>query len=273
MDPPPPYYTTAAALQAEHRDLATTIRQLSNETIKVDDQFQGVYVELKRDEMFDQSSQSPSNEWAGIRKHFTDILWSTRSTAGELKSRTIELVDVILPAIAEPGEDKQAKIADITQFIDKPAPSLLTTERAAEKITELKQLLGSFSEKSTTGLDEKIRVAREEIAKLEEEAQKQRLKQQEAEKASHGLLGFLHSKPPPIESIDYDSKIKRSQESVQGWEKLRNSIVDGIREICTGLDTIPDRIGSAFSALWLHEKNDSEHLRREVESSTDGNVR
>lgn len=68
-----------------------------------------------------------------------------------------ELVDVIIPAIAEAGEDKQAKLADLTQFIDvstlsrthvtfetaeqilqKPATSLLTTEHAAEKITGLK---------------------------------------------------------------------------------------------------------------------------------------
>lgn len=68
MDVPPPYYSTAAALHAENRDLATTIRHLSNETIKVDEEFQSVYVELKREEMFDQSSQTPSNEWVDIRK-------------------------------------------------------------------------------------------------------------------------------------------------------------------------------------------------------------
>lgn len=65
-------------------------------------------------------------------------------------------------------------INDLRCIIQKPAPSLLTTERAAEKIAELKQQLGSFSEKSTAGLDEKIAAAREEITKLEGDAQKQK---------------------------------------------------------------------------------------------------
>jgi len=157
-------------------------------------------------------------------------------------------------------------------LINRRRPCLLQSAQL-KKITELKQHLGSFSEKFTAGLDKKIAEAREEIAKLEQEAEKQKLKQQETEKASHGLLGFLHQKPPPAELVDYDSKIKRIQENIQGWEKLRNTVEGGIREICSGLDTIPDRVGSAFSALWLHEKSDAEHLRRAVESSADGNVR
>ena len=68
MDLPPPCYTTAAALQAQHRDLASTIRQLSNDTIKVDGQFQSVNVALKRDEMFNEGPNLPSAQWSDIRK-------------------------------------------------------------------------------------------------------------------------------------------------------------------------------------------------------------
>lgn len=68
MDSPLAYYTTAAALQADQRDLATTIRQLSNDTIKLDEQFQAVYSDIKSQEMFDTSPTAPSNQWAETRK-------------------------------------------------------------------------------------------------------------------------------------------------------------------------------------------------------------
>lgn len=68
MDVPPPYYTTVAALQAENQDLSSTIRRLSNETIKLDSLFQSVYIALSLEENFDQSSATPSSEWKVIRE-------------------------------------------------------------------------------------------------------------------------------------------------------------------------------------------------------------
>ncbi|CAE7136418.1 unnamed protein product [Rhizoctonia solani] len=99
------------------------------------------------------------------------------------------------------------------------------------------------------------------------------LKQEEANESSYGLFGRLfHSKPAPVELVDYDTKIWWMQKKIQNWEKLRNGVEGGVRDICTGLDTIPERVGSAFWALWSYEKADTEHLRRVIESSPDGIV-
>ncbi|KAG8697494.1 hypothetical protein FRC09_007821 [Ceratobasidium sp. 395] len=272
MDAPPPYYTTAAALQAEHRDLASTIRVLSHETIKVDDQFQVVYVELKRQEMFDESPDTPSKQWAAIRKLFTDILWSTRTAAGHLKTHTTDLVDAVLPAIAGQDADKAGKMADLTEFIEQPAPSLLTTERVAEEIAELKKQLGAFTDRSAADLSAKISPAKQSLDQLEKESQNQAARQKESEEASRGLFGLFHKpQPPTTELIDYDGRIRKIEDDIAGWEKLNACIVNGVREICTGLDTIPDRVGKIRLTV-VQEKEDAEYLRQAVEASPDGNV-
>jgi len=271
MDPPPPYYTTAAALEATHTDLASIIRQLSNETVKVDGQFQAVYVALKRDEKFDESADLPSNQWSTIRKIYTNLLWLARNTATDLKSHTTELVDIIIPAIGDASETKQGKLDVLTEFINKPAPSLLTTERAAEQIAQLKQQLGPFSDKYIPLLKDKIAEAEKEIALYEEEDKKQNEEKKKEADKSRGVLGFLH-KHPPKEWVDYQTKIKRVQEQIKIWQTLISDVEGGISEIISGLDTIPDRVGSAFSALWLHEKQDAEHIREVVQRSTGGRV-
>lgn len=52
--------------------------------------------------------------------------------------------------------------------------------------------------------------------------------------------------------VNYDGKIKQLTSNIESWEKHRGKVEDGIRKICVSLDTIPDQVGSAFSALWLH---------------------
>ncbi|KAB5590172.1 hypothetical protein CTheo_6390 [Ceratobasidium theobromae] len=272
MAAPPPYYTTQAALQAGHGDLATTIRQLSNMTIKLDGQFQAVFSALKTEEMFDTSPTVPSNRWKDIRGIYTGLMWATRNAATDLKSHTTELVDIIIPAVAEPRAGKEDKIRVIQRFIDKPAPSLLTSERATQQIDQLKQQIGPFIEEYKVGLEAKIAPVKEEIAKFKEADDKQKAEKKKAEEASGGLFGFLHRRPPSIELVDYESKIKRSEGNIEKWKQLSNDLDGYVREICTGLDTIPDRVGSAFSALWIHETEDAQHLRQIIEESPDGNV-
>lgn len=71
MDPPPPYCTPVAPLHDQvgvvQHDLVATIRQLSKETINLDNRFQKVYVSLKH-EVHDASSTPSSNLWAEMHK-------------------------------------------------------------------------------------------------------------------------------------------------------------------------------------------------------------
>ncbi|KAB5590174.1 hypothetical protein CTheo_6392 [Ceratobasidium theobromae] len=273
MDSPLAYYTTAAALQADQRDLATTIRQLSNDTIKLDEQFQAVYSDIKSQEMFDTSPTAPSNQWAETRKIYTNLMWSARHSATKLKTHTtaLELLDVVIRAVADATQAKAAKIDALKNFIEAPVPSLLTAEYATEQVGELKKQLGAFNDKYSAELNEKIAAARAEITQLEEKDKEQKLKNKNAG-GSGGLCGCLRRKPPPADSVDYEGQIKKLQTSISNWEKLRGDVEGGVHEISAKLDSIPDRVGNTFLTLWSHEKGDAEHLKQAVESSSTGTV-
>ncbi|KDN36053.1 hypothetical protein RSAG8_11075, partial [Rhizoctonia solani AG-8 WAC10335] len=117
MNSSPPYYSTFASLQEGDSDLATTTRRLSNETIRVNEEFQSVYSALKPEEMFDSSPDAPSNQWARVRKGYIQTSYGPLGilrpnlkpvlqvfyVAGKPNSEadscasTVELVDIIVP--------------------------------------------------------------------------------------------------------------------------------------------------------------------------------
>ncbi|KAB5590168.1 hypothetical protein CTheo_6386 [Ceratobasidium theobromae] len=285
VDPPPPYYTTAAALQAEHHDLAVTIQHLSDETIKIDNKFQAVYVELKCEEMFDQSSTVPSNEWKEIREIFTHLLWSARRAALAINSNTsgrtgpfslaygktnslwtAELTNTIIYAMADSRKSKEDKLDILKAFIEKAAPSLLSTNHAAEQMTLIKDRLQSFSKRYTAGMNSVIVATKAKIARLDKERKQQEKKEIDV-RSPEPYNDYNGMKP-----IDYEVGIKIAQSYLENRINCRNALEEGIRGICINLDTIPDRVGSAFSALWLHEKNDAEKLYFIVENSPSGIV-
>ncbi|KAB5590167.1 hypothetical protein CTheo_6385 [Ceratobasidium theobromae] len=271
MAAPPPYHATQAALQAGHGDLATTIRQLSHMTIKLDKQLHAVSSALEREEKFDTSPTAPSKKWKDICDIYTRLMWTARDTATILSSHIRILVGSVIPGAAEPGGNKEDKIRSLQRFIDRPAPSLLTTEHAAQQIDRLKQQLGSFIEEYKVGLDAKIVATQEEIAEFKEADDKQKAEVKKAEEARSGLFGLLYPRPC-FEHVNYEWDIKQLEVDIEKWKKFSNDLDGYVREICTGLDTIPHRVGSAFSALWIHEKENAKSLRRMIEESPDGNV-
>ncbi|KAB5590169.1 hypothetical protein CTheo_6387 [Ceratobasidium theobromae] len=265
MDPPPPYCTPVAPLHDQvgvvQHDLVATIRQLSKETINLDNRFQKVYVSLKH-EVHDASSTPSSNLWAEMHK-----VGELENTAAQLKISTTSLIDDIISLVANADETKAAKIDALKNFIAKLAPPLLSAEYAAEQVAELRRQLGEFTAKYVAGLNDKISAAQAEITRLEEKGKDQRL-----DKTKYQDNGLDIIVDPELASVDYKEQIKKLQANIIGWERFRDDVKGGVHEISTGLDRISDYIGGAFLALWSHEKGDIEHLKQRVECSSTGVV-
>ncbi|KAG8739580.1 hypothetical protein FRC10_005408 [Ceratobasidium sp. 414] len=266
---PPPYYTTAAALQAEHRDVASLIRKLSQDIVGTDEAFHRVSVLLAGKPDVVVAPSSLKQEWQAVRKLFQDLIWSARRTATTVSARNGDFIQVIIPLIGEANEPKESKLAELNTFITRPPPKFLTSTEVADQLQQIATKMANILKKYGEHADKVVAQAYADIAKFEEERDKQKREQEAAQTKRGGfsLFGSREVAPPP-EPIDYDSKIAEATYLIEEVNKQRDEITAKAATIKHDLNTIPDQVGSCFSAVWTHLTNDATHLRNRLQGST-----
>ncbi|KAG9085680.1 hypothetical protein FRC06_003497 [Ceratobasidium sp. 370] len=257
-DLPPPYYTTAAALQAEQRDVASLVRKLSQDIVGTDESFHRVSVLLAGKPDVVVAPSSLKQEWQAVRK--ASIL---------IYADVPDFIQVIIPLIGDANEPKEGKLAELNTFIARQPPKFLTSTEVADQLQEITAKISNILKKYGEQADEVVAKAYGDIAKFEEERDKQ---QREQEAASTKRTGFSlfgsREVVLPAEPIDYDSKIAEARYLIEEVNKQRDEINAKAATIRHDLDTIPDQVGSCFSAVWTHLTNDATHLRNRLQGST-----
>ncbi|CAE6503547.1 unnamed protein product [Rhizoctonia solani] len=271
-DLPPPYYASAAALQTEHRDIASVIKQLSETIAKTDQHFYNVGTLLQGYPDVVVAPPDLKDSWRVHRQSFKDMIWEARRAATFVETRNETFIDGILPSIGDASKSKESKIERLATFIARAPPEFLTSMEAPNKCREINNSTPDLLKKYEENADKIVASAQAEIAKLEAERDKQKEKEKASLEKKSRRSWFSYSGPaaasPPPEHIDYDSMIIEEKQKIEAINNQRDNLKSRLADITFALNTIPDQVGHCFLTVWNHLVNDATHLKNRLEGST-----
>ena len=67
----------------------------------------------------------------------------------------------------------------------------------------------------------------------------------------------IHTKAPPVELIDYDSKIKQAQDRIVAIAEQQQEVKQKAIDVLESLDGVAKRVGSSFAMVWTHVSDDT----------------
>ncbi|QRV95237.1 hypothetical protein RhiJN_23255 [Ceratobasidium sp. AG-Ba] len=263
MSLPPPYYASAAALQAEHRDAATLLRRTSEDIVAIDKTFGDVSYLLQGQNGVAVSPSSLREDWQRTQKLFHSIIWGARTAATQVEARNKDFIEVIIPVVGDPDESKNSKIAELRTFISKNPPTFLTSAQVSQQLQEIEAGLTKVLKQHGEDADKMIASARADIAKLEDEREQAKKKEDSTPKKP-----IFDSSDPPTEPVDYDAKIARAKSMIDMVNSQREEIKAKVAEIKHAWATVPDQVGNCLGAIWTHLTTDATHLKNRLEGST-----
>lgn len=274
---PPPYYPNPDAAQAEQRDLGAEIKRLSEEIVRTAEDFYVVQFMLEGQGTVKIVTQETQDKWRALQESYNDLMWSARRSATLVESHNTDFVEVILPTIADPGEKKAAKIAELDIFCQKPPPQFLTSEGTSKSIEELKLNINQVRELYESSINRLIESAHEDIAKSEEELERERTLERGD---SHNSLGshFAFFKaigggvPQPPNQVDYASKAALARSLAETLQNQHETIKQKTGSIVMSLDNVPNEIARCMLTLWRQLNEDAKGLKLQMEGSVPGSM-
>ncbi|KDN37500.1 hypothetical protein RSAG8_10099, partial [Rhizoctonia solani AG-8 WAC10335] len=197
-DLPPPYYASVATLEAEQRDIASLIRQLSQDIVKADQNFNDVRTLLQGKFGAEVAPPSLKDNWRGHRQVFINMIWDARRAAASVESRNQNFLEVILPLIGDAGKSKESKISLLEKFCAKPLPEFLTSTESTDKVRGIDSAIPDLLKEYEENADKLIDSSNTEIVRLEAERDKQKEREEaakEKEKDKKSSSSWFSSRP------------------------------------------------------------------------------
>ncbi|CAE6431359.1 unnamed protein product [Rhizoctonia solani] len=272
-DLPPPYYASVATLEAEQRDIASLIRQLSQDIVKADQNFNDVRTLLQGKFGAEVAPPSLKDNWRGHRQVFINMIWDARRAATSVESRNQNFLEVILPLIGDAGKSKESKISLLEKFCAKPLPEFLTSTESTDKVRGIDSAIPDLLKVYEENADKLIDSSNTEIVRLEAERDKQKEREEaakEKEKDKKSSSSWFSSRPTshPGTAFYSTSEVTNRVSKIEAINKQRNELKSTLADIRFALNTIPDQVGQSFLTVWTHLTNDATHLKNRLGGST-----